>query len=295
MYKILALSGGGVRGYLTTLVLAEIERRSGKKIYEMFDMVVGTSIGSFIGANIQGLPATYVSDLFKHLSPRVFKKNRLSCYGLLNSLYKTDAKNGCIKEVLEYKQECRLKYGYVAYDIKSRRPVIFSNVEDINKKEYLITTKYTIADAVCASSSAPLYWDPYKLDNMLLVDGALISNSPVSVGVKLAQNKHIRLDDMQIVSVGTGKQIRPYHKENGGRIIGWLQPMINILIDGQSELTNMCYEDEGLHYYNLDIDLATASDDLDNINKQNFIDLETDARRLIKLHSKKIDEICDRF
>ena len=289
------MSGGGVRGYISTLVLAELERRSGKRIHEMFDMVVGTSIGSFIGANIQGLPASYVSDLFKHLSPKVFKKNPLSFYGLFNSLYSTDAKNDCIKEVLDFKQECKIKYGYVAYDIKSRRPVIFNNVENINCPEYLITNKYSIADAVCASSSAPLYWDPYKLDNMLLVDGALISNSPVSIGVKLAQTEHIRLDDMFIVSIGTGKQTRSFNKSNGGQILGWLGPMIDILIDGQSELTNMCYEDEGLHYYNLDIDLLNANDDLDDISASNFIDLTVDAKRLIKLHNKKIDKICQSF
>lgn len=295
MYRILSLAGGGVRGYISALTLAEIERRSGKKIYEMFDLIVGTSIGSFIGANVQALPAVYVADLFKHLSPRVFKKDPWSFYGMNKSLYQTSFKNDCIKELFEFNQEAKTKYGYVAYDIKARRPVIFNNVEDINNSNYLLTTKYTIADAICASSSAPLYWDPYKLDNMLLVDGALISNSPVGVGIKLAHTEQVRLCDMSIVSIGTGKLIKSYNLTNGGRIINWLRPLINILIDGQTELTNMCYEDEGLHYYNLDIDLKNADDDLDNISATNFVDLGIDSGRLITTHSKKIDTICNLF
>ena len=295
MYRILSLSGGGVRGYISALTLAEIEKRSGKKIHEMFDLIVGTSIGSFIGANVQSLPAEYVADLFQHLSPRVFKHNPWSIFGLINSLYNTEAKNSCIKELFDFKMDAKTKYGYVSYDIKSRRPVVFNNIEDINNTKYLLTSKYNLSDAICASTSAPLYWDPYKLDKMILVDGAMISNSPVAVGIKLAHTEHVRLRDMSIVSIGTGKLTRPYNKTNGGQILTWVRPLINILIDGQSELTNMCYEDEGLDYYGLDIDLANANDDLDDISVQNFKDLNTDANRLIDLNSNKIDKICKHF
>ena len=295
MYRILSLSGGGVRGYISALTLAEIEKRSGKKIHEMFDLIVGTSIGSFIGANVQSLPAEYVADLFQHLSPRVFKQNPWSIFGLINSLYNTEAKNGCIKELFDFKMDAKTKYGYVSYDIKSRRPVVFNNIENINNTKYLLTSKYNLSDAICASTSAPLYWDPYKLDKMILVDGAMISNSPVAVGIKLAHTEHVRLRDMSIVSIGTGKLTRPYNKTNGGQILTWVRPLINILIDGQSELTNMCYEDEGLDYYGLDIDLANANDDLDDISVQNFKDLNTDANRLIDLNSNKIDKICKHF
>ena len=295
MYRILSLSGGGVRGYISALTLAEIEKRSGKKIHEMFDLIVGTSIGSFIGANVQSLPAEYVADLFQHLSPRVFKQNPWSIFGLINSLYNTEAKNGCIKELFDFKMDAKTKYGYVSYDIKSRRPVVFNNIENINNTKYLLTSKYNLSDAICASTSAPLYWDPYKLDKMILVDGAMISNSPVAVGIKLAHTEHVRLRDMSIVSIGTGKLTRPYNKTNGGQILTWVRPLINILIDGQSELTNMCYEDEGLDYYGLDIDLANANDDLDDISVQNFKDLNTDANRLIDLNRNKIDKICKDF
>ena len=296
MYKILSLSGGGVRGYLAAQTLAEIERRSGKKIYEMFDLIVGTSIGGFIGANVQSLPAQYTADLFRHLSPRVFKRNPLGFMGIVQSIYNTNSKNECIKELLNFKQEARTKFGYVAYDIKGRRPVIFNNIEDnTNSSKYLLTTKYSISDAICATTAAPLYWDPYLLDQMILVDGALISNSPVSVGIKLAHNKNISLRDMSIVSIGTGKLTRPYIKTNGGNVISWVRPLINILIDGQSELTNMCYEDEGLDYYSLDIDLLNSNDDIDDISIKNYSNLDIDANRLIKLHSKKIDEICQKF
>ncbi len=46
--RILFLDGGGVRGLVQMTVLREIERRTGKKIVELFDWIVGTSTGGII-------------------------------------------------------------------------------------------------------------------------------------------------------------------------------------------------------------------------------------------------------
>ena len=46
--RMLFLDGGGMRGLLELEVLMEIERRTGRKIIELFDWLVGTSIGGVI-------------------------------------------------------------------------------------------------------------------------------------------------------------------------------------------------------------------------------------------------------
>lgn len=46
--RILCLDGGGIRGLLQLTILQEIERRTGKRISELFDWIVGTSTGGII-------------------------------------------------------------------------------------------------------------------------------------------------------------------------------------------------------------------------------------------------------
>ena len=50
LIKILAIDGGGARGIIPAMVLAEIEARTGRPIHELFDVVAGTSTGSLIAA-----------------------------------------------------------------------------------------------------------------------------------------------------------------------------------------------------------------------------------------------------
>ena len=46
--KILCLDGGGVRGLVQIAILRQIERRTGKRITQLFDWIVGTSTGGII-------------------------------------------------------------------------------------------------------------------------------------------------------------------------------------------------------------------------------------------------------
>ena len=45
---VLSLDGGGVRGLATVIFLKELEKISGKKIFDLFDFFIGTSAGGFL-------------------------------------------------------------------------------------------------------------------------------------------------------------------------------------------------------------------------------------------------------
>lgn len=57
--RLLALDGGGIRGLMELVILAEIEKKTGRKIHELFDLVGGTSTGGIIalvlGLNLKGV------------------------------------------------------------------------------------------------------------------------------------------------------------------------------------------------------------------------------------------------
>ena len=47
-FRILSIDGGGIRGVIPAMVLAELERITGKRIAEQFDLIAGTSTGGFM-------------------------------------------------------------------------------------------------------------------------------------------------------------------------------------------------------------------------------------------------------
>ncbi len=78
-FSILALDGGGARGYLTAKILEQIEvelDRSSETpmpLGQRFDLIAGTSTGGIIAlALAAGLPARTVSRLYTQFVPRIF-------------------------------------------------------------------------------------------------------------------------------------------------------------------------------------------------------------------------------
>ncbi|GFR05488.1 patatin [Trichonephila clavata] len=49
---ILSVDGGGIRGIIPALILAEIEKRARKPIAEIFDLMAGTSTGGIVIAGL---------------------------------------------------------------------------------------------------------------------------------------------------------------------------------------------------------------------------------------------------
>lgn len=61
--RVLSIDGGGIRGIIPATVLVELERLTGRRIYELFDLLVGTSTGGILSlaltcAQSSGLPRT---------------------------------------------------------------------------------------------------------------------------------------------------------------------------------------------------------------------------------------------
>ena len=52
MKKILSIDGGGIRGIIPATILAEIERRTQKRIAQVFDLLAGTSTGGILSLGL---------------------------------------------------------------------------------------------------------------------------------------------------------------------------------------------------------------------------------------------------
>ena len=74
--RILALDGGGLRSLATCMFLAEIEQRTGKKIYELFDLISGVSAGSFsaCGLGILKYRSNQIEWICRYMGDQIFQK-----------------------------------------------------------------------------------------------------------------------------------------------------------------------------------------------------------------------------
>ena len=50
--KVLSIDGGGIRGIIPAVILDEIQKRLGKNVCEVFDLIAGTSTGGIIALGI---------------------------------------------------------------------------------------------------------------------------------------------------------------------------------------------------------------------------------------------------
>ena len=73
-FRILSLSGGGVRGIFQAVFLKHLESAMGLPIFQQFDLIAGTSTGSIIALAVSlGIDVNRVIDLYRNKSEFIFK------------------------------------------------------------------------------------------------------------------------------------------------------------------------------------------------------------------------------
>lgn len=120
MKKILSIDGGGVRGIIPAVVLDDIEKRTGKPISELFDLMAGTSVGGMLALGLavpknperqNSAPKYSAKELGESLKrdlPTIFKRPFLLNLPFGQFLYRRYSQRG-IESVLEnYFGEARL-------------------------------------------------------------------------------------------------------------------------------------------------------------------------------------------
>jgi len=161
----LVLGGGAARGFAHVGVIRALEK---ERI--PIDLVVGTSVGSLIGA-------IYASDLDSFdLEWTAFKleKEDLLDYGVLTAFTGMGLARG---DKLEEFVKSRVKVANIE-DLK----IPFAAVAtDLNWGKEVVIDKGPVARAVRASSAIPGVFQPVQHMGKILVDGGVVDNIPISV------------------------------------------------------------------------------------------------------------------
>jgi uncharacterized protein len=314
--KILSIDGGGIRGLIPAYIMDEIEQRTGRPIAELFDYVAGTSTGGILGLALtkdggDGRPQYTAMDairLYREHGARIFSRtvwHRLRSIGsLIDECYPAD---GIEAVVEEYFDDARLKDALAnvivtSYEIERRIPWFFRSERAKLRPDY----DFPIKQVARATSAAPTYFEPCKIDSengldyYALVDGGVFANNPTMCAFVDAKMAHPDADFL-VVSLGTGQLTRQFAYESAVSwgLIQWVQPVINILMQGVSETVGFQMqqvlpdrEDGQRHYYRFQAPLIEGNDDMDDASRTNMRVLQLVAEGLIRDNNSEINQLC---
>ena len=252
--KVLSLDGGGVRGYLTASILANIEKylNDGKSEYiplgKYFDLIAGTSTGAIIaGLLAKGKTAKRVKEIYEADMAFIFademKNSKLNIW---SSKYKKTNLEAKAKEYFGEttfaRKDLVTNLLVTTVDITTAKPRFY-------KSDYFAKNSTRVdellADAIVASASAPTYFPLSKEMeySSYLVDGGIVANNPSLValidGIKL--QKQEEYEKTVLLSVGTGRVCEmPYDVQKlEDTQLGWIsnnKAIIELLMNSQSKL-----------------------------------------------------------
>ena len=287
----LVLPGGGIRGYMQALVLAEIEDRAGKPIHEMVDLIIGTSTGGILGAGLAlGKPAAEMAAFYRDKGPQIFRKSRSkrwsSLFGLTDEAYDAAGLETALAEVFgdAALSQAKTRLCLTAYDIEGRKPVLFKSwkAQENARDDQLITA------VARATAAAPTYFEPALVKSAAglmraCVDGGVWANNPAMAGLVESLKLDYTPRRVKMLSVGTGCDERPYFlsEARGWGLAGWLRPLLDICFSGQSDAADyQCAEILGGNYVSLQPMFGDPVP-LDDVSAKAFSTLEFYAGRII--------------
>ncbi len=213
VYRILALDGGGAKGFYTLGVLREVEGLLKRPLHEHFHLIFGTSTGSIIGALLAlGHSVEEIHKLYKKHVPEVMRHR--------SRADKTKALAALAKQVFGEAKFTDVKTGIGVVTTKwvIERPMIFkADIEQAHGRKGTFQPGFgvPIADAVQASCSAYPFFDRKEIttaagDKVELVDGGYCANNPCLYAIADAVRAlQISRDRMCVLSVGVGVYPEP--------------------------------------------------------------------------------------
>ena len=311
---VLALDGGGIRGVIPAMVLAEIEQRCNKRIGELFDLIAGTSTGGILALGLTtpdpantALPRYRADDLVQLYTEKghvIFRRSLLRWVITLGGLFASKfTVKGLDATLRTYFGQSRLKDAVsevviTSYDLESRDSWFIARHKARENPDY----DFSMRHVARATSAAPTYFRPERLSTRpptAMVDGGVFANNPAMCAYVEAIKLHGH-EDILVVSLGTGQAKSPIHyrQARGWGLIGWARPVIDVLMDGvadtvEHQLTFLLPDSGGQpRYFRFQTSLPSGLGAMDNASPEHIAALKDQARRLIDTDGGKIDRLC---
>jgi patatin-like phospholipase/acyl hydrolase len=297
--RILAIDGGGIRGIIPALVLAQIERRSGRQTFEMFDLIAGTSTGGILACALcapEPLPAEKLVALYEEEGPEIFSRSVFqkirSAGGLADEKYDSAALDRSLERFLSDKRLSSSRPDLIvpAYDTAEPGPYFFKS----RKARESEADDFPLAVVARSTSAAPTYFEASAVGGRALVDGGVFAVNP-AMSAFAEVMRHQPSAEVVLLSLGTGQRTRrrSYAEIKNWGLVEWARPILDVVFDGVSDAVDYQLRhilEEG-RYWRLQVELTEASDDLDDASEENLRLLRRQAEALVAASSADIDAV----
>lgn len=244
-FRILALDGGGIKGVFAAAFLAEVERMTGKRVADHFDLITGTSTGGIIAIGLGlGLTASEILSFYLKYGPAIFPsvgvhvRSWLWLRWLLCGKHDPAPLRAALLEVFGERKlgDSKTRLVIPAFNVLDGRIALFKTAHcDRFKQDYL----RPCVDVALATSAAPTYLPAHNIgDGRIYLDGGVWANSPIMVGVVEAiGNVGQRPDQIDVLNIGTTDE--PFHvpdklRSRGGAW-GWRKKLAPLFVQAQAD------------------------------------------------------------
>lgn len=313
--KVLSIDGGGIRGLIPATVLSAIEERTKARTADLFDLIAGTSTGGILALGLvkpsprsrrkPQYSAAELAELYEQEGRRIFTRSLwhrlVALDNLLDEKYDAAGLDGVLEEYfgdVPLSRACA-EVLVTSYELETRQPWFFARHKARTRPTYDFPMRFVAR----ATSSAPTYFEPEKLDAAKppggLIDGGVFANNPAMCAY--VETKKLEPDaDVLLVSLGTGQHTRAIHYADARDwgLAHWAKPILSVVFDGVSDtvdhqMKTLCPDaPDGPRYYRFQTELDIGSDDMDNATATNIFALKQKARQLIDANDDALDELC---
>ncbi|CAF0848943.1 unnamed protein product [Adineta ricciae] len=295
VYNILSIDGGGIRGIIPAIWLMSLEHKIRQPISSIFHVIAGTSTGAIIGAGLttpsltdSSKPRYQAADLveiYRKKAKQVFSINenfisRMRNYVLKEAKYLDAGRHMLFSDYFGGSRLSDALAELIIPAVKSD-----SNVTDIFTRHGSLkdrTKNHLLTEILMCTTAAPTYFQAYKLENVLYVDGGVQANNPAMFAYDHAISANCNCDKnrIRLLSLGTGDYVSDSLNPNESRnLLFWAknhQSVLRVLMDGPQNNIDLHLNsvlNENYHRWQIWLENPIDLDDTEENSINKLIDL----------------------
>jgi len=257
-FKVLSIDGGGIRGLIPAVFLEEIEKTVKKPIWEYFDLICGTSTGGIIALAVAvGKPVSEIRELYEKKGSEIFPpiKNwelhkkitrllRVFCGEggryCVSPLTRILEKTFSVEDKPLRMKDAKTLLCIPSIDIATGKVVVFKTPHKVvhpANESFFNDAEKEIWKVARATTAAPFFFASAGINASYYIDGGLWANNPSLVGIVEARRCGYELNEISLLSLGTGNSILqvPSSKAKRMNVLNWQLGIIELAFEVQSQ------------------------------------------------------------
>jgi patatin-like phospholipase/acyl hydrolase len=314
MIRILSIDGGGSRGLIPALVLADLERRTGRAVADLFDLVGGTSTGAMIALGLMrpgphGRPRWRAEDIVSFYltdGPRTYRRSLarklLTAGGYLGPKYSSRRLAASLRRHLgdTMMSEALRDTVVPVYDLPTRTPYFFKSAEARQQRQ----PDQAMAVVARAATAAPTYFPSVSVPggpgrpDQLLVDGGICVVNPAICLYAEVRRDHPD-EEVTLMSLGCGEltsDVASRQMRRSGSL-RWVRPLFDLMMEGPEEIAD--YQCRQLlpagSYFRFQVPLAPGPAPIDDASPHNQEVLRRYGLKLIEDQDARLGVVAERL